>query len=59
MLSKLEWYRFRNEASARQGDDVVRVMKVIENRADLECMNRTASDLNVADLLKKILDSTK
>ena len=59
ILSKLEWYRLGNEASERQWDDVVRVMKVIADRADLEYMNRTASELNVADLLKKLLDSTK
>jgi len=59
ILSKLEWYRLGNEVSERQWDDVVRVMKVIGDRADLEYLNRTASDLRVADLLKKLLDSAR
>ncbi len=59
ILSKLEWYRLGNEVSERQWDDVVRVMKVVGDRADLEYLNHTARDLNVSDLLKKLLDSAK
>jgi len=55
ILSKLEWYRLGNEISERQWEDVVRVMKVVGDQADHDYMMRHADDLNVADLLQKLL----
>ena len=55
ILSKLEWYRLGNEASERQWDDVVRVMKVLGDHANHEYLMRNAVNLNVADLLQKLL----
>lgn len=58
ILSKLEWYRLGNEVSERQWNDVARVMKVLGDHANHEYLKRTAADLNVADLLQKLLDLT-
>jgi hypothetical protein len=57
ILSKLEWYRLGNEVSERQWEDVVRVMKVLDKQADHDYLIRNAAELNVSDLLKKLLDS--
>ena len=57
ILSKLEWYRLGNEVSERQWEDVVRVMKVLDKQADHDYLIRHAAELNVSDLLKKLLDS--
>lgn len=56
ILSKLEWYRLGSEVSERQWDDVVRVMKILGNQADLEYRKSNATDLKVADLLQRLLD---
>jgi hypothetical protein len=53
ILSKLEWYRLGNEE--RQWEDVVRVLKVVGEKADRDYMLRNADELNVADLLQKLL----
>lgn len=58
ILSKLEWYRLGNETSERQWDDVVRVMKILGNKADLDYLKRNAADLNVSDLLQRLLDAS-
>ena len=55
ILSKLEWYRLGNEVSERQWDDVVRVMKVLGENANQEYLRRNAVNLNVADLIEKLL----
>lgn len=55
ILSKLEWYRLGNEASQRQWDDVIRVMKILGDQADLEYLNRSAAELNVADLFQELM----
>lgn len=57
ILSKLEWYRLGDEVSQRQWEDVVRVMKVAGDQADHDYLIRNAADLNVADLLQKLLDA--
>lgn len=58
ILSKLEWFRLGNETSERQWDDVVRVMKILGNKADLDYLKRNAADLNVSDLLQRLLDAS-
>jgi len=55
ILSKLEWYRLGNEISDRQWDDVTRVMKILGSAADHDYLKRNANDLNVADLLQKLM----
>ena len=57
ILSKLEWYRLGNEVSERQWEDVVRVLKILDEQADHDYMIRNAAELNVSDLLKKLLES--
>ena len=57
ILSKLEWYRLGNEISERQWEDVTRVMKILGDQADLEYLKQNAVELNVADLLQKLLDA--
>ncbi len=57
ILSKLEWYRLGNEVSERQWEDVVRVMKVLGDQADREYLLQNANDLNVVDLLQKLLSA--
>jgi len=57
ILSKLEWYRLGNEVSERQWEDVVRVIKVLDKQADHDYLIRNAAELNVSDLLKKLLDT--
>ena len=57
ILSKLEWYRLGDETSKRQWDDVVRVMKILGKNADLAYLKDSAAELNVTDLLDKLLKS--
>ena len=57
ILSKLEWYRLGNEMSERQWNDVTRVMKVLGDQADLEYLIQNAAELNVSDMLQKLLVS--
>lgn len=56
ILSKLEWYRLGNEVSERQWEDVTRVMKILGDTADHDYLKRNATNLNIADLLQKLLD---
>jgi hypothetical protein len=46
-----------NEVSERQWEDVVRVLKILDEQADHDYMIRNAAELNVSDLLKKLLES--
>ena len=57
ILSKLEWYRLGDETPERQWDDVVRMMKILGKNVDLGYLRDNASELNVADLLDKLLKS--
>ena len=58
ILSMLEWYRLGNEASERQWEDVVRVMKVLGDQADRNYLLQNADDLKVVDLVQKLLIAT-
>lgn len=55
ILSKLEWYRLGNEVSERQWDDVTRVMKILGDNANIDYLERNATNLNIADLLQKLI----
>lgn len=57
ILSKLEWYRMGNEVSERQWEDVVRVLRILGDEADLAYLKSTAKDLRVGDLLERLLES--
>lgn len=55
LLAKLEWYRLGGEASERQWRDVLGILKVQAGALDVDYMNRMADDLNVKDLLDRVL----
>lgn len=55
ILAKLRWYRMGGEGSEQQWRDVVGVVKVQEDRLDLEYLNKMAAVLQVADLLARLL----
>ena len=56
ILTKLEWYRMGGEVSERQWRDVLGIIKVQENRLDLDYLQKWAIELNVADLLQRALE---
>ncbi|MEZ6094687.1 MAG: hypothetical protein R3C03_10695 [Pirellulaceae bacterium] len=56
ILSKLERYRLGNEVSERQWEDVVRVVKIFGNQIDLNYLNRNAIELEIDDLLRRVLE---
>jgi hypothetical protein len=55
VLSKLEWYRPREEISQRQWLDVQGVLNLQRGRMDVEYLRKWARALNVADLLERAL----
>lgn len=56
IISKLDWYRLTNETSARQWDDVSRLIKLLGDSADLDYLKRAAESVGVVDLLNKLLE---
>jgi hypothetical protein len=55
ILAKLRWYRKGGEQSERQWRDVVSVVKVQGERLDFEYLNNMAAELQVGDLLARLL----
>ena len=55
IISKLEWYRKTSETSERQRDDVVRLLKLLGDTADLEYLKASAESVGVRDLLERLL----
>lgn len=55
LLAKLEWYRMGGEVSERQWRDVLGIVKVQAGNLDLEYLHRWAGELQVADLLERVL----
>ncbi len=55
ILSKLEWYRLGHEASDRQWNDILGMIKMQSERLDLAYLRQWAAALNVVDLLEKAL----
>jgi hypothetical protein len=53
VLSKLEWFRFGDEASDHQWRDVLGVLKTQHNRLDRPYMEHWAAELGVVDLLHR------
>lgn len=55
ILRKLEWYRAGGEASDRQWNDLLGVIRAARSQLDLDYLRRWAKYLKVADLLEKLL----
>ena len=55
ILQKLAWFRRGGEISERQWNDVLGILKVKRSTVDREYLLRWAPDLEVADLLSRIL----
>ena len=59
ILTKLEWYRMGGEISDRQWNDVLNVIKVQSERLDLDYLRHWAAQLEVSDLLERVLDQAR
>jgi hypothetical protein len=55
ILSKLEWYRMGGEISERQWRDILGILKTRVGELDMEYLKKWAKDLNVNDLLERVL----
>jgi len=56
IISKLEWYQLGNESSERQWQDVVRVMMLLGDTADIVYLKSSAISVKVVGLLQRLLD---
>jgi len=56
ILAKLEWYRQGGEISERQWRDVLNVVKVQGEVLDTDYLRHWAVQLNVGDLLERVLE---
>jgi hypothetical protein len=59
LLAKLEWYRMGGEASERQWRDVQGILKIQAGNLDLDYLRHWAKDLNVSDLLERMMSESK
>jgi hypothetical protein len=59
ILNKLEWYRMGGEISERQWNDVLGVIKVQGKNLDFDYLKKWSKELNVSDLLEKVLIEAK
>lgn len=57
MLRKLEWYRAGGEMSDRQWTDIVGLIRTQGDRLDRDYLRQWASELGVADLLDRVLET--
>lgn len=55
VLRKLEWYRLGSEASDRQWNDILGVIRTQGDQLDRDYLRQWASELSVADLLERAL----
>lgn len=55
ILSKLEWYRLGGETSERQWRDILGVLKTRAGELDFDYLRTWASELNITDLLDRVL----
>jgi hypothetical protein len=55
VLAKLRWFRMGGEQSERQWRDVVGVVKVQGERLDYEYLQKMSAELQVGDLLVRLL----
>jgi hypothetical protein len=56
VLGKLEWYRAGDETSERQWTDILGLIRVQQDRLDLEYARRWANEIGVLDLLERALE---
>jgi hypothetical protein len=56
ILAKLVWYRKGNEISDQQWRDILGVIRVQDDKLDLEYLHRWAEELEVADLLARAME---
>ncbi|MCJ7631348.1 hypothetical protein MUP77_02945 [Candidatus Bathyarchaeota archaeon] len=56
ILNKLEWYKMEGRTSDRQWNDVLGVLKVQGRQLDMVYLKQWAEELNVSDLLEKVLE---
>jgi hypothetical protein len=56
ILAKLEWYRKGGEVSERQLSDILDILRVQAEAIDHDYLRRWALELNVRDLLERLLD---
>jgi hypothetical protein len=59
ILYKLEWYRMGDEASQRQWNDVIGVLRVQGEKLDRGYMQTWAAALKVGDLLQRAIDESR
>lgn len=59
ILSKLEWYRMGGEVSDRQWRDILGVVKIRSENLDLKYLQTWAKELNLSDLLERVLKEAK
>lgn len=57
ILAKLDWFRQGGEISERQWRDILGILKIQQNRLDVEYLAQWAHMLNVSDLLVRALES--
>ena len=55
ILAKLEWYRMGGETSERQWRDILGILKTRAGELELDYLHKWANELNVSDLLERIL----
>ncbi len=55
ILAKLDWYRQGNEVSEQQWRDVIGIFKTNESQLDVQYMRETASQLDILDLLHRLI----
>ncbi|MDA0284105.1 MAG: hypothetical protein O3B86_12210 [Planctomycetota bacterium] len=56
IISKLEWYRKKDETSERQWDDVTRLITLLGTTADLAYLRTAAESVGVSNLLERLID---
>jgi len=56
ILNKLQWYQIGGGVSEQQWKDVLGVLKVQDDKLDLEYLRYWASRLNLSDLLNRSFD---
>ena len=59
IISKLEWYKLGNETSQRQWQDVMLVLQLLGDEADLDYLRSAAKLVGVGELLNRLLSSAE
>jgi hypothetical protein len=57
ILAKLEWYRLGGESSERQWRDILGVLKTRTGELDQDYLRKWAENLNIGDLLDRVLQN--